>query len=70
MAERHLNKRPGGAALYRGGGASGSSERRVVASVKSNLGAPPRSLVYGLADAANGALWVAWLGAGAEWDAP
>ena len=60
---RHLNKAKGGDPLYRGGGSIGivgaaragmlvaadpdDPERRVLASVKSNLGPPPESQAYG-----------------------
>ncbi len=61
---RHLNKLMGGAALYRGGGSIGiigaarsglllakhpdNPDSRVIASTKSNLGPPPRSIVFSL----------------------
>ena len=68
---RHLNKAPGGAAIYRGGGSIGiigaarsgllvakhpdDETRRVLASTKSNLGPPPPSLAYRLVGTENGA---------------
>ena len=61
---RHLNKAPGGSALYRGGGSigiigaarsgmliapdPGDKHRRILAMTKSNLAAMPRSLAYRL----------------------
>lgn len=61
---RHLNKAPGGNALYRGGGSIGiigaarcgllvaadpdNEERRVLASTKSNLAKPPESIAFRL----------------------
>lgn len=64
---RHLNKAKGGDPLYRGGGSIGivgaaragllvapdpdDPDRRVLASVKSNLGPRPESLAYKLVDA-------------------
>jgi hypothetical protein len=67
LVVRHLNKLTGGNALYRGGGSIGiigaarsglllarhpdDSGSRVLASTKSNLGPPPRSIVVSLASA-------------------
>jgi hypothetical protein len=64
LCVRHLNKVTGGKAIYRGGGSIGiggaarsvalvhedpnDPERRVLASVKSNLGRPPQSLSFGI----------------------
>ncbi len=64
---RHLNKSPGGKALYRGGGSigiggaarsvllvhrePGSESTRILASVKSNLGKTPQSLAFTLTTA-------------------
>lgn len=63
---RHLNKMPGGAAMYRGGGSIGiigaarsglllahhpeDPTSCVLASTKSNLGPPPRSIVVSIAN--------------------
>lgn len=77
---RHLNKAKGGDPLYRGGGSIGivgaarsgllvaadpeDADRRVLASVKSNLGRAPESLVYRLVDSGQyGAARIAWEGA-------
>jgi hypothetical protein len=76
---RHLNQAKGGDPLYRGGGSIGivgaaragmlvaadpdDPERRVLASVKSNLGPPPESQAYRLVDAgAHGVARVQWEG--------
>jgi AAA domain len=75
---RHLNKRMGGPALYRGGGSSGiiglarsglvvaadpeDSALRILASVKNNLCPPPPSLRWKLVDDGNGVARVEWLG--------
>ncbi|WP_368834357.1 AAA family ATPase [Mycobacterium intracellulare] len=76
---RHLNKAKGGDPLYRGGGSIGivgaaragmlvapdpeDPERRVLASVKSNLGPPPGSLAYRLVEAGDhGVARVQWEG--------
>jgi hypothetical protein len=64
LVVRHLNKLTGGSAIYRGGGSIGiigaarsglllakhpdNPSSRVLASVKSNLGPPPRSIVVSL----------------------
>ncbi len=72
---RHLNKRGGGIPLYRGGGSigiaaaarsgllvgkkPGDDEVRVLASTKSNLARPPRSVEYRL-DPAGGVAVVRW----------
>lgn len=73
---RHLTKGGGAASIYRGGGSigivgaarsallvakdPGDEERRIVASVKSNLSKPPASLAYRLETAPNGAPRLAW----------
>jgi RecA-family ATPase len=76
---RHLNKAKGGDPLYRGGGSIGIvgaarvgllvapdpdyPERRVLASVKSNLGPAPNSLTYRLVgDGEHGVAHVQWEG--------
>jgi AAA domain len=75
---RHLNKAAGGNTLYRGGGSIGiigaarcallvakhpeDENRRVLASLKSNLGLLAPSLTFTLAEAANGAARVEWRG--------
>ncbi|MBA2712573.1 MAG: AAA family ATPase, partial [Rubrobacteraceae bacterium] len=75
---RHLNKTQGGNPLYRGGGSIGiigaarsgmvvgphpdSDELRVLAGQKNNLSLPPRSLVYGIETAHNGAARIAYKG--------
>lgn len=76
---RHLNKAKGGDPLYRGGGSIGivgaarsgllvaadpdDPSRRVLASVKSNLGAMPESLAYRLTDSPeHGVARVVWEG--------
>ena len=75
---RHLNKGTGGSPLYRGGGSIGiigaarcallvakhpeDENRRVLASLKSNLGPLAPSLTFTLAEAANGAARVEWRG--------
>lgn len=75
---RHLNKASGGNAIYRGGGSIGivgaarsglliakhpeDDDRRVMASIKSNLAAPAPSLVFGLSSTENGAVRVDWKG--------
>jgi hypothetical protein len=74
----HLNKRSGIAAIQRGSGSIGfnaaarsvllagkhpeESEKVVLASVKSNLGRPPASLAYRMAEAENKAVRIEWLG--------
>lgn len=77
---RHLNKAKGGDPLYRGGGSIGivgaarsgllvaadpdDPTRRVLASVKSNLGVKPNSLVYRLVDSPDhGVAHIEWEGA-------
>jgi hypothetical protein len=76
---RHLNKRTGGPALYRGGGSIGiiglarsglvvapdpaDATQRILASVKNNLGAPAPSLRWKLVGTETGAARVEWLGA-------
>lgn len=78
VAIRHLNKGSGGQALYRGGGSIGivgaarsallvarhpeDDERRVLAPLKSNLGAAPPALAFKLTEAANGAVVIDWQG--------
>jgi len=75
---RHLNKREGGPAIYRGGGSIGISaaarsillvacdpddrERRVLASVKGNLCAPAPSLAFRLVAADGEAVRIEWCG--------
>jgi hypothetical protein len=75
---RHLNKTEGGNPLYRGGGSIGitgaarsallvardpeDDDRRVLATLKSNLSAPAPSLAFTLSEAANGAVRVEWKG--------
>ena len=75
---RHLNKASGRDPLYRGGGSIGivgaarsgllvaadpdDPERRVLASVKSNLGPPPESLAYRLVGTDMGVARVQWEG--------
>lgn len=75
---RHLNKASGTNPLYRGGGSIGivgaarsamlvakhpeDEQRRLLASQKSNLAGTPPSLVFALAEAANGAVRVEWKG--------
>lgn len=75
---RHLNKAAGRDPLYRGGGSIGivgaarsgllvaadpdDPERRVLASVKSNLGPPPDSLAYRLVGTDMGVARVQWEG--------
>ena len=74
---RHLNKSSGGPAIYRGGGSIGlagaarivlavgsdpeDESRRILASVKSNLSAPPASLAYQLVEE-RGTVRIEWLG--------
>jgi AAA domain-containing protein len=76
---RHLNKAAGGNPLYRGGGSIGivgaarsallvakhpeDDERRVLASLKSNLACPAPSLAFELREADNGAVRIEWKGA-------
>lgn len=76
---RHLNKSSGGPALYRGGGSIGiigaarsgllvasdpdDESRRVLASTKSNLGAPPESLTFRLEKTELGVARTVWGGA-------
>ncbi|MBM4438579.1 MAG: AAA family ATPase, partial [Actinobacteria bacterium] len=75
---RHLNKRDGGPAVYRGGGSIGiiaaarsgllvgrdpdNPERRILASVKNNLSAPPPSLAFRLVAPDGGAVRIEWCG--------
>ena len=75
---RHLNKGEGKTPVYRGGGSIGiigaarvgslvavdpqDENRRVLAPTKNNLATPPKSLSYGLEEAENGAVRVAWSG--------
>lgn len=80
---RHLNKAKGGDPLYRGGGSIGivgaaragllvaadpdDPARRVLASVKNNLGPAPESLAYRLADVPElGVARVVWEGSSAH----
>lgn len=76
LVVRHLTKGGGAASIYRGGGSIGivgaarsallvakdpdNEERRIVASVKSNLAKPPASLAYRIEDASNGAPRLLW----------
>jgi hypothetical protein len=75
---RHLNKAPGGPAMYRGGGSIGiigaariallvgrdpdDEDRRVLAPLKVNIGLQPPALAYRLEEAPNGSVRVAWEG--------
>ena len=75
---RHLNKAPGGNAVYRGGGSIGiigaarsglliaqdpdDPDRRVLAVTKSNLAAMPPALGFQLIPTESGAVAVDWLG--------
>jgi hypothetical protein len=75
---RHLNKAPGGPAIYRGGGSIGiigaariallvgqdpeDEDRRVLAPLKVNVGVKPAALAYRLEEAPNGSVRVAWEG--------
>lgn len=75
---RHLNKSPGGPAIYRGGGSIGiaaaarvvlavgadpeDETRRVLVPVKTNLTAQPASLAYRLVAASGGTVRIEWLG--------
>lgn len=75
---RHLSKGEGKNPVYRGGGSIGiigaarmgslvakdpkDEERRVLAPVKNNLAVHPKSLLYTLEEAANGAVRVVWAG--------
>jgi RecA-family ATPase len=75
---RHLSKGEGKNPVYRGGGSIGiigaarmgslvaidpkDEERRVLAPVKNNLAVHPKSLIYTLEEAANGAVRVVWVG--------
>jgi hypothetical protein len=75
---RHLSKSEGTSPIYRGGGSIGiigaarmgalvakdpkDEERRVLAPTKNNLAVHPKSLLYGLEEAANGAVRVIWAG--------
>ncbi len=79
---RHLNKAPGGKAIYRGGGSIGiagaarsallvaedpdDENKRVLARVKSNLAAPVPALGYQLAQNADGVVSIEWLGVAAH----
>ena len=78
LVVRHLNKRAGGPAIYRGGGSIGiiglarsglvvaadpdDPTLRILASAKSNLGPPPPSLRWKLVGNADGVARVEWLG--------
>jgi RecA-family ATPase len=84
LVVRHLNKASGGNALYRGGGSIGiigaarsallvakdpeDENRRVLASLKSNLAQPAPSLAFTLEEAESGAVRVRWRG-GTDLDA-
>src|SRR5215217_468432 len=75
---RHLSKSEGSSPIYRGGGSIGiigaarigalvakdpkDEERRVLAPVKNNLAVHPKSLLYTLEEAPNGAVRVVWAG--------
>jgi len=75
---RHLSKGEGKNPVYRGGGSIGiigaarigalvakdpkDEERRVLAPVKNNLAVHPKSLLYTLEEAPNGAVRVVWAG--------
>jgi hypothetical protein len=75
---RHLSKSEGTSPIYRGGGSIGiigaarmgalvakdpkDEERRVLAPTKNNLAVHPKSLLYGLEEADNGAVRVIWSG--------
>jgi hypothetical protein len=75
---RHLSKSEGTSPIYRGGGSIGiigaarmgalvakdpkDEERRVLAPTKNNLAVHPKSLLYGLEEADNGAVRVIWAG--------
>jgi len=81
---RHLSKSEGSSPIYRGGGSIGiigaarmgalvakdpkDEERRVLAPTKNNLAVHPKSLLYGLEEADNGAVRVIW-GGDAEYSA-
>lgn len=77
LAVRHLNKAPGGSAMYRGGGSIGvigaarsamlaakhpDGDEFVLAMQKSNLSPPAPSLAYGLSASANGAVRAEYCG--------
>jgi hypothetical protein len=78
LVVRHLNKAQGNNPLYRGGGSIGiigaarmafvvgkdpqDEIRRVLASTKNNLAKSPKSLMFTLQEADNGAVRVNWLG--------
>jgi putative DNA primase/helicase len=78
---RHLNKKGGGKALYRGGGSigftaacrscwlaaaePGGTGRCVLAQVKNNLGPPQPALTYEIGTGADGLPTLTWLGAAA-----
>jgi hypothetical protein len=75
---RHLSKSEGTSPIYRGGGSIGiigaarmgalvakdpkAEERRVLAPTKNNLAVHPKSLIYTLREADNGAVRVIWAG--------
>jgi hypothetical protein len=75
---RHLSKSEGTSPIYRGGGSIGIigaarmgalvakdpkvEDRRVLAPTKNNLAVHPKSLLYGLEEADNGAVRVIWAG--------
>jgi hypothetical protein len=76
---RHLNKMPGGKAIYRGGGSIGiagaarsallvaehpdDEQRRVLARVKANLAKPVPALAYHVVEVDQGVPRLEWLGA-------
>src|SRR5215208_4763923 len=78
LVVRHLNKASANNPLYRGGGSIGiigaarmafvvgkdpqDENRRVLASTKNNLAKLPKSLMFTLEEAGNGAVRVNWLG--------
>lgn len=78
LVVRHLNKATGGSPVYRGGGSIGiagaaravllvardpdDAERRILASIKSNLGPPPPALAYHLDGTDSGTVRVVWEG--------
>lgn len=78
LVVRHLNKTSGGPAVYRGGGSIGiigaarsgllvardpeNDDRRILASVKSNLCVSPESLAFHLESSDNGVARVVWDG--------
>ena len=77
MMVRHLNKSAGQKALYRGGGSIGiigvarsallaaehpsADGRKVLATLKTNLGPPPRALTYRIVGSDSGVATIEWL---------